>query len=102
MKVVLTRAGGVLLVLGEQGELAVAERYLARATTISSARGSAGRAGQEQARGVGAEVGPAEDWVALMNLYSERWTSPARAADSLVRRCAKGTGGQPNIICFRV
>lgn len=62
----------------------MAERYLKRATTVA-----AGKAGEERARGVGVEVGPAEDWVALMKLYSERWPPSARAADALVRRYPK-------------
>ncbi|CAM9258641.1 unnamed protein product, partial [Hapterophycus canaliculatus] len=65
------------------GQLAVAERYLTRATAVLSRRGTMGKAGGEQAKGFGVEIGPAEDWVALMKLYSERWPPSARAADAL-------------------
>ncbi|CAM9194124.1 unnamed protein product, partial [Scytosiphon promiscuus] len=66
---------------GRTGELAVAERYIMRATTVSSRKCTTGKGGQERARGLGVEVGPAEDWVALMKLYPMGWATSARGAD---------------------
>ena len=62
----------------------MAERYLTRAASLSSGGGTA-KVGEWRATGTGLGRGPAQDWLALSEFYSERWTKWARAADALVR-----------------
>lgn len=79
-----------------KGELGVAERYLMRAASVSSGGGGAatkGGEGRGRRDGVGVGVGvrdgdgPAQDWLALSEFYSEiRPPSSARASDALVRK----------------
>lgn len=65
----------------------MAERYLTRAASLSSGGGggSTAKVGEWRATGTGLGRGPAQDWLALSEFYSERWTKSARAADALVR-----------------
>ncbi len=65
----------------------MAERYLTRAASLSNGAGAAGKGGEAagggQTRAFG--CGPAEDWLALMELYSGWWPPSARAAEASVR-----------------
>lgn len=72
-----------------QGELGVAERYLTRATSVSSGSGIAAKGGEGKGRreGVGDGDGRAEDWLALLEFYSEMCPpSSARVSNALVRK----------------
>lgn len=76
-----------------QGELGVAERYLTRATSVSSGSGTAAKGkgeGRGRRDGVGDGDGPADDWLALLEFYLEMCPpSSARASDALVRKITK-------------
>lgn len=74
----------------EQGELGVAERYLVRAASLSSASATAVKAAERRTTGIGLGCEPAKDWLALTEFYSKSWTNSARETDALVRWRMKG------------